>query len=115
RREVQSRGAGLPAVKPSVGPAVCEDKEIAMSRLDQHVAAVQNKLTLARFLNALVWAMLVFAVVVTFDILIARSIRYQLPHPKIWFWIGSGVATSVAMIFSLINRPSRKSAAVAID
>ena len=68
-----------------------------MSRLDQHVAAVQNKLTLARFLNALVWAMLVFAVVVTLDILIARSIRYQLPHPKIWFWIGSGVATLVVM------------------
>jgi hypothetical protein len=52
-----------------------------MSRLDQHVAAVQNKLALTRFINALVWTMLVFAGVVTLDILIARIVHIQLPRP----------------------------------
>jgi len=86
-----------------------------MSRLDQHVAAVQNKLALTRFINALVWTMLVFAGVVTLDILIARIVHIQLPRPMVWFWTSAGVATLVAMGWAMMHRPSRKAAAVAID
>ena len=32
-----------------------------MSRLDQHVAGVQNKLALGRFVNALAWSTLIVA------------------------------------------------------
>jgi hypothetical protein len=86
-----------------------------MSRLDQHVAAVQNKLALERFVHALVWALLVYAGVVTLDLLVARLIHVQFPHPKVWFWAGAGVATLVAMVWAIVHRPSRKAAAVAID
>ena len=86
-----------------------------MSRLDQHVAAVQNKLAATRFINALVWTMLVFAGVVTLDILIARIVHVQLPRPMVWFWSGIGVAASAAMFWAILHRPSRKAAAVAID
>jgi chemotaxis protein histidine kinase CheA len=86
-----------------------------MSRLDQHVAAVQNKLALSRFIEALAWAMLVFAALVTLDIVVARAFHIQFPHPKIWFWSAAGVATLVAMFWSIAKRPTRESAAVAID
>ena len=86
-----------------------------MSRLDQHVAAVQNKLAIARFIDGLIWALLIFAAVVTIDILVAKVFHVQFPHPKIWFWSGSGVAALAALSWAIMKRPSRKSAAVAID
>ncbi len=86
-----------------------------MSRLDQHVAAVQNKLAFGRFINSLMWTMCIFAALVTIDLLVAKYVRVQLPHPKIWFWSGAGVAALAAMVFAIMKRPSRKIAAVAID
>ena len=44
-----------------------------MSRLDQHVAAVQNKLALEKFLQALLWTLFAFAAAVTADILISKA------------------------------------------
>src|SRR6185369_15731537 len=86
-----------------------------MSRLDQHVAAVQNKLAVVRFINALAWTLLVFASVVTIDLLVYKLLRYQLPRPMSWFWSALGVAAIAAMIWAIVMRPSRKTAAVAID
>ncbi|HEX3356426.1 MAG TPA: hypothetical protein VHS31_05530 [Tepidisphaeraceae bacterium] len=86
-----------------------------MSRLDQHVAAVQNKLALSRFIEALAWAMLVFAALVTLDIIVARVFHVQFSHPKIWFWSAAGVAALAAMFWAMAKRPSREHAAVAID
>ncbi len=86
-----------------------------MSRLDQHVAAVQNKLAIARFVQGLAWTLFAFASLVTLDILVQRLLRYQLPHPKVWFWCTFGVAASAAMCWAIIKRPSRQVAAVAID
>lgn len=86
-----------------------------MSRLDQHIAAVQNKLALQRFLVGLAWSLSALGAVVTIDLLVLRLTTYQLPHVKIFFYAALGVAALAAMIFAIVTRPSRKAAAVAID
>src|SRR5215831_14907374 len=86
-----------------------------MSRLDQHVAAVQNKLALERFVQALVWTLFAFAAAVTVDILVARLFHYQLPYPRAWFWTACAFAFVSALIYAIAKRPSQKAAAVAID
>jgi hypothetical protein len=86
-----------------------------MSRLDQHVAAVQNKMALQRFVHALTWTLFAFAGCVAVDLLVQRLVHYQLPHPKIWFWSGTGVAALAAMFWAISKRPSKQIAAVAID
>src|SRR5581483_896824 len=86
-----------------------------MSRLDQHVAAVQNKLALERFVHALVWTLFAFAALVAVDILVSRLFHYQISQPRIWFWSACGAAGLSALVWAILKRPSRKAAAVAID
>ncbi|MDP9173577.1 MAG: hypothetical protein M3O30_06895 [Planctomycetota bacterium] len=86
-----------------------------MNRLDSHILTVRNKLTLGLFFRALAWSALVFGAVVWLTIILQhvldRSVRYAGPL----FWSGLGVAVAVAAVYSLVRRPSRESAAVAID
>src|SRR5206468_12799599 len=86
-----------------------------MSRLDQHVAKVQNKLALARFIIALAWTTLGFAIVVTLVLLEQKTLRYMLPKPLWFLFGGAGAAVIVALIYAIIRRPNAKAAAVAID
>jgi len=86
-----------------------------MSRLDQHVSKVQNKLALARFVVALSWTLLFAAAAVTVGILIDRAFHVR-PPKYMWFIYGAtGAAFVVALVYAIVRRPSAKSAAVAID
>lgn len=86
-----------------------------MSRLDRHVVAVQNKLTLRTLLAALAWSLLVFQAAVALVILAGKLFQLYLPRPSIWFWAGLGVSVALAAAYALWRRPSRHDAAVAID
>ena len=86
-----------------------------MSRLDRHVAFVQNKLALARFVYAVAWALLIYAGVVWAAIIVDRLAHVRPIHAEIWFWAGLGVAVLAATIYAIIKRPDAKAAAIAID
>ncbi len=86
-----------------------------MSRLDRHVAMVQNKLALGRFLTALAWSLLVFAAVVWGTILVDRMFQVRPPRAMVLFWAGAGVAVLTALSYSIWRRPTPQQAAVAID
>jgi hypothetical protein len=86
-----------------------------MSRLDNHVRAVQNRLALLRLVEALVWAVLAFAAGFALVIVAERALRYTLPRP-VWFVCGGiGVAFFAAMLYAVLRRPSARYAAIAID
>jgi hypothetical protein len=91
-----------------------------MSRLDRHVATVQTKLFLRRFLDALAWSTLVAAGVVLLAVVCNTLFRIfvdYLPHfPVRWVLVGLGVACVVlSSIYATIKRPTRAQAAAAID
>src|SRR5688500_10386371 len=86
-----------------------------MSRLDRHVAFVQNKLTLARFLHAIAWSLLIYAGIVWGAILVDRLFHVRPIRSDIWFWSGLGAAALAAMVYAIIKRPDAREAAVAID
>ncbi len=86
-----------------------------MSRLDRHVANVQNKLALDRFLAALAWLSLAFAGVVWLAILVNRLFQVTLPRENLWLWSGAGLTVLAASAYSIWRRPSPQMAAVAID
>lgn len=86
-----------------------------MSRLDQHVASVQNKLALGKFVSAMVWTNAVFALVVWLAILVDRLFWLRLPHWHIWFWSGVGAAAVAALSYAIWRRPDSLEAAVKID
>ena len=62
-----------------------------MSRLDRHIAMVQNKLALGRFVHALAWASVVLGLVVWGAIFLDRLTRIRPPHAVIFFWGGVGL------------------------
>src|SRR5687767_7047362 len=84
-----------------------------MSRLDTHVAAVQRKLTLGIFVEWLATSAFVLAVLVLLTILLQRALHVGIPREALW--IGVGLVVLVAIIFAVLNRPTREAAAVAID
>jgi len=86
-----------------------------MSRLDRHVAMVQNKLALGRFLTALAWSLLVFGAIVWGTILVDRVFQVRPPRMMVLFWAGAGVAILTALSYSIWRRPTPQQAAVAID
>src|SRR5438046_4252527 len=86
-----------------------------MSRLDQHVAKVQNKLALVRFVVALSWTLLFGAIAVAIGIVVDRAFHVR-PPKYMWFIYGcAGAAVVAAFIYAIARRPSSKTAAVAID
>ncbi len=87
-----------------------------MSRLDRHVAMVQNKLALGRFIQALAWAGIVFLAVVAIDVVVVdRLSARQLPHLAIFGWSVAGAGVLAAIVYAVIRRPTAHDAAVAID
>ncbi len=86
-----------------------------MSRLDRHVAMVQNKLALGRFFDALAWTSLAYVALVWLAIVVDRVIQLRLPRQGWWMLGGASAAILVALIYAIWRRPSAKDAAVAID
>src|SRR4051812_43224432 len=90
-------------------------EERTMSRLDRHVAMVQNKLALGRFFQALAWSLLAFIALIWICIVVERMFHVHPPRPVIWIWGGLGAAVAAAMVYAAMRRPTRHDAAVAID
>ncbi len=86
-----------------------------MSRLDRHVALVQNKLALSRFLYGLAWALLIYAGLVWVAVVVDRVMHVRPARAEIWFWAGVGVSVLAAVVYALVKRPTAEAAAVAID
>ncbi len=86
-----------------------------MSRLDQHVAGVQNKLALGRFVHALAWTTLGVAGAVLVGVLVFEIAQIYPPKPVIWMSSALAVAAIVALVWAIMRRPSKYDAAVAID
>src|SRR5688500_20283346 len=84
-----------------------------MSRLDSHVAAVQRKLTLGIFVEWFATAAFVLAVLALLTILLQRALLVGIPRETLW--VGLGLVVLVALVFTVMNRPTREAAAVAID
>jgi len=86
-----------------------------MSRLDQHILAVRNKLTLAIFLQALAWAGAALGAAIWL-VIVGERLLDRLPrHQGTLLWIGILATVLAATIYSLIRRPSPDVAALAID
>jgi hypothetical protein len=86
-----------------------------MSRLDRHVALVQNKLTLGKLLTALAWSLLGFCSVVWVYLLVHKLFGLSLPRQWLWFWIGLSASVIAAIGYAFLRRPTAHQAAVAID
>lgn len=86
-----------------------------MSRLDQHVAAVQNKLALNQFLQGLAKALVAFAAAVWLAILIDRIFQLRLPRVDLWFWGALAAAGVAGIVYGILRRPTEQDAAVQID
>src|SRR5690242_5435598 len=86
-----------------------------MSRLDQHVAGVQNKLALGRFVHALAWTTLGVAGAILIGVLVDKIARVAPPKPAIWMASALAAAAIAALVWAILRRPSKQDAAVAID
>ena len=86
-----------------------------MSRLDQHVLAVRNRLMLARFLTALAWTTLALSACVLVAILADKLFQARLPWQHIFLYAGLALSVIFAFVYALMTRPDPLTAAVAID
>jgi hypothetical protein len=86
-----------------------------MSRLDHHISAVRNKLTLGIFLDTWAWTGLLLAVLVLLAVIGQRVLDRAISHPAELFLIGAGATVLGAWISSVYRRPSAETAAVKID
>ena len=86
-----------------------------MSRLDHHILAVRNKLTLGIFLEAWAWTGLLLGVLVLVAVIGQRVLDRAIAHPAELFWIGAGATVLGAWIYCVVRRPSAELAAVKID
>ncbi len=86
-----------------------------MSRLDDHVAAVQNRLALRKFISALAWLSLFYVIVIWLAVMADRILLWHLPHPMRWFYGGLGTIVAAALAYAIYRRPTVREAAVPID
>src|SRR5947207_1368061 len=86
-----------------------------MSRLDRHVAAVQAKLALGRFVSALAWTLLGFAAAIAIAIAVDRAFHLRLPRQMDFFWGALAASIVAAIAYAFVRRPTPQIAAVAID
>jgi hypothetical protein len=84
-----------------------------MSRIDAHISSVQRKLTLAVFVDWLAKGAFVLAGLALLTIVLQRLIHFGLPLTSLW--VGLGVLAVAALVLTVLNRPSREHAAVALD
>ncbi|MGD0769328.1 MAG: hypothetical protein ABSB42_14180 [Tepidisphaeraceae bacterium] len=86
-----------------------------MSRLDNHILTIRNKLTLGVFLEAAAWAGTVLAVAIVIAIIGQRVLDRALPHWLMLLGLGFIASAVGALVYSLIRRPSPETAAMKID
>jgi hypothetical protein len=70
---------------------------------------------LSLWLRALAWAGMVYAIIVGAAVLIYKLVQLSLPHQEVWFWAGLGAMVAASIVYSYLQRPNRRQAAVAID
>ncbi len=86
-----------------------------MSRLDQHVERVRNKMALATLVRGMIRSMMALAIAAVIVVMVERLTHFMLPRQEIWVFVGLGIALVVPMVMAWIRRPSAYQAAVAID
>lgn len=86
-----------------------------MTRLDRHIASVRTRMAIAVFLRALAWAGTIYALVIWAGVLLNKLVQIAPPRPLLWVWIGLGVTIAAAVAYTILRRPTRQQAAVAID
>jgi hypothetical protein len=88
-----------------------------MTRLDRHVATVQSKLFLRRFLEALAWSTLVAAAIVLLAVIVQKLfLLFPDTFPvKLVLIFGAFVCVAVSAGWAFIKKPTRQQAASAID
>jgi len=86
-----------------------------MTRLDRHVIAVQNKLTLHRLFETLLWMVLGYAIVVCAAVIAYKLFGCRLPHQNIYAYVLGAAAATGAMVLAIVRRPGKQQTAVAID
>lgn len=83
--------------------------------VDRHISAVRNKLALGKFLLALAWATLILGVAVWMAVIAQKVFDRTLPYQGMWLWMGLAIAAGIAVVWSVLNRPSAPAVAIAID
>jgi hypothetical protein len=88
-----------------------------MTRLDRHVSAVQSKMFLRRFIDALAWASMAWAGLILLGVVIDKLFQViPAGFPTKWvIWIGAGFCVVGAAVWSFVNRANAVQAATAID
>jgi hypothetical protein len=86
-----------------------------MSRLDQHIETVRNKLALGVFLEAWAWTMMGLGVAVLMAVLVERVLDRELAHAGMILLGGLAVSLLGAFIYSMVRRPTVYGAALRID
>ncbi|HTW94309.1 MAG TPA: hypothetical protein VMD30_05930 [Tepidisphaeraceae bacterium] len=86
-----------------------------MSRLDRHIVAIQNKLTLRLFLQAMAWCAVGIAGVGLLDVLVERFFSVSIPRPGMSLLIAAIMAAGCSLAYAIYCRPTAMLAAVAID
>ena len=86
-----------------------------MSRLDRHVAMVQNKLALGRFVQALAWATMFWLAALWVGLTVWRMFGVRPIRHEWWIWGGLALCPVAAGLYALIKRPTKHDAATAID
>jgi hypothetical protein len=88
-----------------------------MTRLDKHVAAVQTKMFLRRFIDVLAWASVVWAGAVLLGVLIQRMfVILPAEFGAKWVIIGGAVlCVAFSAVWAYLHRPNTVQAATAID
>ena len=86
-----------------------------MSRLDQQVRAVRNRLMVGRFVQALGWTTLALAGGVLVAIVVEKVLGARLPWPQVFLYSGIGLSVVFALVYAVMTRPDALAAAVAID
>ncbi|MBV8781669.1 MAG: hypothetical protein JO353_09750, partial [Phycisphaerae bacterium] len=86
-----------------------------VSRLDQHISAVQNRLVIQAFFRALSLTVLIAATLILFGVGVDKLIGWLPPQPRWWVYGISAAAASAALVIALVRRPDPMSAAAAIE
>jgi len=86
-----------------------------MSRLDNHILTIRNKLALGVFLDAAAWAGTALAMVIGIAIIGQRVLDRAIPHSLVLLGIGFVAGVIGALVYGLIRRPSPQTAAIKID
>ena len=84
-----------------------------MSRIDSHIDHVQRQLILDRFIDFLARSFFVLGILALVVVVMDRIIHLGLPPQMAW--VGLGMVMVAAIVLTVMHRPSKQAAAVAID